>query len=80
MVVEKYIGAIDQGTTGTRFMIFDHDSNLVGSHYREFPLHTCEHSQVPQVLQAPANKYWWQQSVSSNMGAWLNARRWKSWP
>ncbi|MHA1443182.1 MAG: glycerol kinase GlpK [Candidatus Hodarchaeales archaeon] len=35
MVVEKYIGAIDQGTTGTRFMIFDHDSNLVGSHYQE---------------------------------------------
>ncbi len=35
MVIEKYIGAIDQGTTGTRFMIFDHDSNLIGSHYQE---------------------------------------------
>ncbi|MCK4847586.1 MAG: glycerol kinase, partial [Candidatus Heimdallarchaeota archaeon] len=33
--MEKYIGAIDQGTTGTRFMIFDHDSNLIGSHYQE---------------------------------------------
>ena len=35
MTIEKYIGAIDQGTTGTRFMIFDHDSNLIGSHYQE---------------------------------------------
>ncbi len=35
MVTEKYIGAIDQGTTGTRFMIFDHESNLVSSHYKE---------------------------------------------
>lgn len=35
MATEKYIGAIDQGTTGTRFMIFDHDSNLLSSHYQE---------------------------------------------
>ncbi len=35
MASEKYIGAIDQGTTGTRFMIFDHYSNLVSSHYKE---------------------------------------------
>jgi len=35
LTVEKYIGAIDQGTTGTRFMIFDHDSNVIGSHYQE---------------------------------------------
>src|SRR5262245_28046200 len=25
-----YVGAIDQGTTSTRFMIFDHDGNEVG--------------------------------------------------
>ncbi|MFX0087826.1 MAG: glycerol kinase GlpK [Candidatus Hodarchaeota archaeon] len=35
MVKEEYIGAIDQGTTGTRFMIFDKYSNLIGSHYKE---------------------------------------------
>ncbi len=35
MTVEKYIGAIDQGTTGTRFMIFDKYSNLVNSCYKE---------------------------------------------
>lgn len=35
MVTDKYIGAIDQGTTGTRFMIFDHHSNLISSYYKE---------------------------------------------
>ena len=35
MIEEKYIGAIDQGTTGTRFMIFDHQSNLIASKYKE---------------------------------------------
>jgi len=35
MTIEKYIGAIDQGTTGTRFMIFDNASNLISSSYKE---------------------------------------------
>lgn len=35
MSQEEYIGAIDQGTTGTRFMIFDDLNNLIGSSYRE---------------------------------------------
>jgi len=30
-----YIGAIDQGTSSTRFMIFDHAGQLVGSHQKE---------------------------------------------
>jgi len=30
-----YIGAVDQGTTGTRFMIFDHAGKVVASHYEE---------------------------------------------
>ncbi|MEF8812228.1 MAG: glycerol kinase GlpK [Halovenus sp.] len=30
-----YIGTIDQGTTGTRFMIFDHDGQIVGSAYEQ---------------------------------------------
>ncbi len=28
-----YVGAIDQGTTGTRFMVFDHDGQVVSSAY-----------------------------------------------
>ncbi len=30
-----YVGAIDQGTTSTRFMIFDHGGNVVGRHQLE---------------------------------------------
>ena len=31
----KYVGAIDQGTTSTRFMIFDHSGGVVGKHQLE---------------------------------------------
>ena len=31
----KYAGAIDQGTTGTRFMVFSHDGKVVSSDYLE---------------------------------------------
>ncbi len=31
----KYVGAIDQGTTGTRFIVFDHEGNQISSAYRE---------------------------------------------
>jgi glycerol kinase len=31
----RYVGAIDQGTTSTRFMIFDHDGHEVGRHQLE---------------------------------------------
>jgi glycerol kinase len=31
----EYIGAVDQGTTSTRFMIFDHGGNEVGRHQLE---------------------------------------------
>ena len=31
----KYVGAIDQGTTSTRFMIFDEEGNAVSSSQRE---------------------------------------------
>ena len=38
-----FVGAIDQGTTSTRFMIFDHDGNEVSKHQ-------LEHEQVlPQA-------------------------------
>ncbi len=33
--MNKYIGAIDQGTTSTRFILFDHDSNIVASYQLE---------------------------------------------
>lgn len=31
----QYVGALDQGTTGTRFMIFDRSGRVVASHYEE---------------------------------------------
>ncbi|GGL66472.1 glycerol kinase GlpK [Halocalculus aciditolerans] len=31
--MSAYVGAIDQGTTGTRFMVFDHDGRVVASAY-----------------------------------------------
>jgi glycerol kinase len=41
--VAEFVGAIDQGTTSTRFMIFDHAGNEVGKHQ-------LEHEQVlPQA-------------------------------
>jgi glycerol kinase len=30
-----FVGVIDQGTTGTRFMVFDHDGSPIASAYRE---------------------------------------------
>ena len=39
----EFVGAVDQGTTSTRFMIFDHAGNEVGRHQ-------LEHEQVlPQA-------------------------------
>ena len=32
---DTYVGAIDQGTTGTRFMVFDHDGRVVTSAYEK---------------------------------------------
>src|SRR5689334_13720006 len=31
----EFVGAVDQGTTSTRFMIFDHSGNEVGRHQLE---------------------------------------------
>ena len=33
--MEKFVGAIDQGTTGTRFMVFDYEGNVVDQAYEE---------------------------------------------
>lgn len=35
MPEKKYIGAIDQGTTGTRFILFNREGNLITSAYKE---------------------------------------------
>lgn len=36
---DKYIFVIDEGTTGTRALIFDHDSNIKAQAYTEFTQH-----------------------------------------
>jgi len=35
MATETYVGAIDQGTTGTRFMVFDHSGQAVANAYEK---------------------------------------------
>ncbi|PSQ22016.1 glycerol kinase [Halobacteriales archaeon QS_9_67_17] len=35
MTQDTYVGAIDQGTTGTRFMIFDHGGDVVANAYEQ---------------------------------------------
>ncbi|MDR1596816.1 MAG: hypothetical protein LBR99_03825, partial [Treponema sp.] len=34
--MEKYILALDQGTTSSRAILFDHDQNMVGTAQMEF--------------------------------------------
>ena len=36
-MTREHVLAIDQGTTGTTVLIFDHDASLVGRAYSEFP-------------------------------------------
>lgn len=33
---EVFIASLDQGTTSTRFMIYDHSARVIGSHQVEF--------------------------------------------
>ncbi|MFD1641002.1 glycerol kinase GlpK [Halohasta litorea] len=35
MATDTYVGSVDQGTTGTRFMVFDHGGNVVSSAYEK---------------------------------------------
>jgi glycerol kinase len=41
-MTETYIGAIDQGTTGTRFMLFDHSGKVVANAYDRHEQHYPE--------------------------------------
>ena len=35
MSQDTYVGSIDQGTTGTRFMVFDHGGNVIANAYEK---------------------------------------------
>ena len=50
----RYVGAIDQGTTSTRFMVFDHSGHVVASHQ-------LEHRQIypqPGWVEHDPNEIW----------------------
>ncbi len=50
----QYVGAVDQGTTSTRFMIFDHSGNVVS-------VHQLEHEQIypqPGWVEHDAREIW----------------------
>src|ERR671932_32237 len=49
-----YVLAIDQGTTGTTAMVFDHDSAIVGQAYSEF----TQHCPRPGWVEHDANEIW----------------------
>ncbi|MET0766974.1 MAG: FGGY family carbohydrate kinase, partial [Aeromicrobium sp.] len=66
MAEKKYVGAIDQGTTSTRFMIFDHDGHEVAKHQ-------LEHEQImPQAgwVEHDASEIWecTQEVITAAMG------------
>ena len=52
--MNKYVGAVDQGTTSTRFMVFDHEGNVVS-------IHQMEHEQIypkPGWVEHDAMEIW----------------------
>ncbi|MCD7738376.1 MAG: glycerol kinase, partial [Lachnospiraceae bacterium] len=52
--MEKYILAIDQGTTSSRAIIFDHDSNIVAVSQKEF----TQFFPNPGWVEQDANEIW----------------------
>lgn len=72
-MAEKFVLAIDQGTTGTTVLIFDHDGNIRGRDYSEFR----QYYPKPGWVEHDANEIW---SVSLKvigtalMNAGINAR------
>ncbi|MCA1731870.1 MAG: glycerol kinase GlpK, partial [Actinobacteria bacterium] len=50
----NYVLAIDQGTTGTTVLVFDHDAALVGRAYSEF----TQHYPHPGWVEHDANEIW----------------------
>ncbi|HVG31538.1 MAG TPA: glycerol kinase GlpK [Pyrinomonadaceae bacterium] len=52
--MEGYILAIDQGTTGTKVILFDHDGSVRGSSYSEF----TQHYPQPGWVEHDAEEIW----------------------
>ena len=50
----KYILAIDEGTTGTRVLVVDHDSAIIGQAYTEF----SQHHPAPDRVEHDAVEIW----------------------
>lgn len=72
-MTEKYILAIDEGTTSTRAIIFDHDGREVASAQKEFHQYFPE----PGWVEHDANKIWMavQTTIANafiNSGIWPN--------
>ena len=72
-MTEKYILAIDEGTTSTRAIIFDHDGREVASAQKEFYQYFPE----PGWVEHDANKIWMavQTTIANafiNSGIWPN--------
>jgi len=53
-MAERYILAIDQGTTGTTVLVFNHDGEVVGRSYSEF----TQHYPKPGWVEHDANEIW----------------------
>ncbi len=53
-MAEDYVLAIDQGTTGTTAMVFNHDSEIVGQAYSEF----TQHYPRPGWVEHDADEIW----------------------
>lgn len=60
--MDGYILAIDQGTTGTKVLIFDHDANIKALAYSEF----TQHYPRPGWVEHDAEEIW---TVSINLVA-----------
>lgn len=53
-MAESYVMAIDEGTTGTRAIIFDHAGNKVADAQQEFP----QYFPKPGWVEHNANEIW----------------------
>ena len=55
--MERYVGAIDQGTTSTRFMVFDHSGGVVSvaqrPHEQVFPRPGWVEHDAQEILDPP---------------------------
>lgn len=54
---QSFVGAIDQGTTSSRFIIFDQYAKIVASHQLEFPQSASFPPCLSVCLQLPFTRY-----------------------